>query len=479
MKNLRYPTVITIIVVVIIFAILIYSGFRKASAPDEVVNIVDLPQIFERDTLIAVTATNNTDYFIYRGTPMGFQLELLESFAKALDVNLRVIVENDINAAGEYLLNGLCDILAISLPMSKEKELLYSFSEPVVQASLVLVQRMPDFWWTIPQRQLEDSLIRSHHALAEKKIYLHKGSTAIDRIKKLSDEIARDIFIIEIDSIDCEQIIRYVSEGVFDYTIANENMARFNQQIYKNLDVETQISFPQNLSWAVRKESVLLLDSLNNWLTNFKSGRDYRTLLNRYFFRPGRPPHTHSIFYSGTTGVISEYDKYIKKYSEIINWDWRLLASLIYQESKFNPEAVSWAGAFGIMQLMPATAEELGIDSSSSVAEHIHAGVRYLAYLNRQFDEEITDSITRIKLILAGYNIGFGHVHDAIRLAEYYDKDSDNWLHIKYYLSNLTNPKYFNNEVVRNGYFPGYHAVVFADEIVERYMHYKNIIPDN
>lgn len=477
MKNIKYPTIITLIVILIIFAILIYSGFRKKDnqVADEI--LIDLPEIIERDTLIAVTASNNTDYFVYRGTPMGFQLELLENFAEELGVFLKIVVENDANAAGDYLLNNHCDILAISLPMSKEKELLYSFSEPIVQARLVLIQRMPENWWTIPQKHLEDSLIRNQNDLAERKIYLHKNSPAIPRIKNLSDEIGRDIYIVEIDSLNSEQIISYVSEGVFDYTITDENIARFNQLIYKNIDVETPVSFPQNLSWAVRKESQLLLDTLNNWLLDFKQSREYNTLLNRYFFQPGRAPHTHSIFYSGETGVISEYDYFIKKYSEIINWDWRLLASLIYQESKFKPEAVSWAGAIGIMQLMPATAEELGIDSASSVEDHIYAGVRYLSYLDRQFDESITDSITRIKLILAGYNIGFGHVHDAIRLTEYYEKNPNDWTNIKYYLTNLTNPKYYTNENVRNGYFPGFHAVVFADEIVARYMHYKNIIP--
>lgn len=478
MKNLKYPTIITAIFVVIIFSFLIFSYLKKDDQTQPEENRIDLPDILSRDTLIALTSTSHIDYFIYRGTPMGFQLELLESFTDYLGVNLKIIVENDVEKSSEYLLQRKCDIIAMSLTLTKERSLLFNFSEPIAQTRQVLVQPLPANYRSMTSRQIGDSLIRNQTDLAGKKVYVLKGSPHVSRLRNLSNEIADNIFIIEIDSLDTEQIIGYVSAGIFDYTVADENIARFSQQIFPNIDIETPVSFPQNVAWAVRKESEILLDTLNSWLNNFKLSREYINLTNRYFERIGRSPHIRSKYYSSVTGIISEYDEIIKKHSKAINWDWRLLASLIYHESNFNHDAVSWAGAFGIMQLMPETAEELGVTQDCGVQEHIQAGVRYISFLDRQFPEEITDTVTRIKLILASYNIGFGHVQDAIRLTEYYNKDINSWREIQYYLINLNNPDYYVNEAVRNRRFPGIHGVVFANEIFSRYKHYVNTIPD-
>lgn len=471
MKRLKIPTIITSILILAIFGILLFF-YIKNSKPEKKSKLIsiDLHEIIHRDTIFAVTSTNNIDYFIYRGTPMGFQFELLEVFSKHIGVKLILIVENDSEKIADLLLNNECDIIAISMPHSREKELLYNFTEPITEASLVLIQRISE--------NSEDAIIRNQNELEGKVIHIEKDGFGFRNLRNISEEIGKEIIIVEIDSIDKEQIIRYVSEGIFDFTVADENLARFNQQIFKNLDVSIPISFPQKFSWGVRKESTLLLDTLNKWINHFTKTREYQNISNKYFLKIGRPSHNQSIFYSGNSGIISNYDAYIKKYCKIINWDWRLLASLIYQESRFDHDVVSWAGAFGIMQLMPSTAEHYGIDSSSSVEDHIIAGVKYLKYLDTQFSDEITDSIVRIKLILSSYNIGFGHVLDALRLTEHFEKSVNSWKHIRYYLINLTNPKYYRHEVVRNGYFPGIHAVVFSESIYERFLHYRNIIPD-
>lgn len=476
MNNLKYPTIITAIAIVFIFGILIISYVTKDKSIDEENAKIDLSEIIKRDTLIALTSTSHIDYFIYRGTPMGFQLELLENFADYLDINLRILVENDIDKSGDYLLERKCDLIAMSLTLTKERALLFNFSDPIAQTKQVLVQPMPDNYKNMSKSQIGDSLIRNQVDLAGKKVHVLKSSPYANRLRNLSNEIAEDIFIIEIDSLDTEQIIGYVSHGVFDYTVADENIARFSQQIFPNIDIETPVSFPQNVAWAVRKESEDLLDTLNYWLKEFKLTREYITLTNRYFDRIGRSPYLSSIYYSSSTGIISEYDDIIRKYSKNINWDWRLLASLIYHESRFDHTAVSWAGAYGIMQLMPATAEELGVDENSGVDAHINAGVRYINFLDRQFKDVAKDSVTRIKLILASYNIGYGHVEDAIRLTKYHGKDVNKWSDVQYYLINLNNPEYFNNDVVKNGHFPGIHGVVFANTIFTRYLHYRNTI---
>lgn len=477
MNKFKYIKTV-IIVCLLVAAGIVSSVLLRKQEPVHKEPITDFCEIIERDTLIAVTSAGHIDYFIYRGKPMGFQLEMLDHFTKMHDLKLQIIVENNVEKAIDLLIQGKCDIIAMSLTVTGEREKLVNFTLPVSQTRQVLVQRKPEKYRQMSLRQIEDSLIRNQIDLIGKTIHVAKASPYVKRLKNLAEEIAGEIIIVEIDSIGTEEIISYVASGVFEYTVTDENLAIINQQIFPQIDVNTPISFPQNLAWAVRKESVILIDTVNYWLEEFKTKTAYRILIDRYFEHRFRHNYLRSKYYSSNTGIISDYDDLIKKYSQIIGWDWRLLASLIYHESRFDPHALSYAGAFGIMQLMPATAEELGVSIDSGVEEQIYAGVRYLRFLDARFDENISDSMTRKKLILSGYNIGFGHVLDALRLAEYYEKDINSWNDIQYYLINLANPYYYTNTEVKHGYFPGVHGVVFSNQIVERYMHYKNLIPE-
>ena len=109
----------------------------------------------------------------------------------------------------------------------------------------------------------------------------------------------------------------------------------------------------------------------------------------------------------------------------MIGWDWRLLASMIYQESQFNPHARAWTGAYGLMQMMPTTMEDLGIDENSSPEKQILAGAKYLGYIDRQFPEEIADSAERVKFTLAAYNSGYAHIFDATAACQQIWKESE------------------------------------------------------
>src|SRR5690606_30708404 len=148
------------------------------------------------------------------------------------------------------------------------------------------------------------------------------------------------------------------------------------------LDVETQISFSQQVAWGVRKNSPQLLEAVNMWLHKIKKKASYRILYNKYFKnRKSYQRRIKSDFYSKNSGKISEYDKIIKKHATLLGWDWRLLSSLIYQESRFEPEVISWAGAGGLMQIMPSTARELGLDDLCNTYENFRAGSAYIKHL--------------------------------------------------------------------------------------------------
>jgi membrane-bound lytic murein transglycosylase F len=172
------------------------------------------------------------------------------------------------------------------------------------------------------------------------------------------------------------------------------------------------------------------------------------------------------------------WDDLIKKASAEIGWDWRLVASVMYQESRFDPDVESWAGAYGLMQIMPKTGEKLGIDVKSSPAENVRAGVLYIKSLNSIFDDKIPDENERLKFILASYNAGPGHVLDAMKLTEKNGMDSRKWDdNVSFWLLKKAEPAYYSDTVVRNGYFRGTESVNFVTEILDRYEHYKNMIP--
>jgi membrane-bound lytic murein transglycosylase F len=153
------------------------------------------------------------------------------------------------------------------------------------------------------------------------------------------------------------------------------------------------------------------------------------------------------------------------------------LASLIYQESQFHPNKTSWAGARGLMQLMPATAEQFGVKNVSSVEQNVKAGVNYLSWLEKYWFDEIPDSTERIKFILASYNIGQGHIEDARRLAKKFGADQNIWFNnVETFLLNKSKKEFYTDDVVRNGYARGTETVKYVIEIFDRYEHYKQFI---
>jgi membrane-bound lytic murein transglycosylase F len=193
------------------------------------------------------------------------------------------------------------------------------------------------------------------------------------------------------------------------------------------------------------------------------------------FFLPAK--HLEQTF--GNWRKISQYDDIIRQVSAGINWDWRLLASLICQESRFNPKVRSYRGAFGLMQIMPVTGENFGIDITSSPENNLKAGIRYINWLHSLFDPRIPDKKERINFILAAYNAGPGHVLDAMKLAEKNGMNPQKWEgNVALWLLKKSEPQYYNDTVVKNGYFRGTESVNFVSQVLERFEHYKNIIPE-
>jgi membrane-bound lytic murein transglycosylase F len=235
-----------------------------------------------------------------------------------------------------------------------------------------------------------------------------------------------------------------------------------------------------SLSWGVRKtNSEDLLKELNRWIVSYRNTTTYAVLHAKYFSNPNYSTMVTSDYYSLNSGKVSRYDDLIRKFSASIDWDWRLLASLICQESEFKPDVVSMRGAYGLMQVMPVTGRNFGIDIKSSPENNLRAGILYISWLNSIFEPRVADRTERLNFILAAYNAGPGHVLDAMRLAEKNGMDPGKWEgSVAVWLLKKSEPQYYRDAVVKNGYFRGRESVKFVTEVLDRFGHYKNIIPE-
>ncbi len=439
----------------------------------------DLAQIQQRDTLIALTGYNAYSYFIYRGQPMGYEYELLNLYAKHLGVHLKIKVLRNITEMFQMLNQGKGDLIAYNLTVTGSRKKKVAFTIPLNTSKQVLIQRRPSGWERMTLDQIKKNLIKSSIELIGKEIWVRNGSAYIQRLKHLSEEIGGKIFIkIAPPEETTEDLIKKVSDGEIDLTVADENIARLNQAYYRNIDFSVELSLPQQIAWAVRKTSVDLLRDLNNWISHEKRRAEYYVIYDRYYKnRLAYRKRLRSQYFSHTGGKISKYDNLIKKYAAELNWDWRILAALIYRESQFNPKAKSWAGARGLMQLMPVVAKKYGVKNINDPVQNLKAGMKYLKWLDKYWSKYISDKNERIKFVLASYNIGYGHILDARRLAKKYGANPNIWENnVEVFLLKKSNPKYYNDKSVRNGFASGKETVNYVNDILNYYQTYKKFI---
>lgn len=439
----------------------------------------DLEDIKKDGVLTVITLYNSTSYFLYRGKTMGFEYEMVERLAESLGLELRIKVADKFEDLITMLRSGKGDMIAFGLSITKERKKQVAFSEYHYLTHQVLVQRMPKNWRRLPGYKIKRQLVNDPIELIGDTIHVRKNTSYYDRVQNLEEEIGGEIHVEPVSgNRTTDDIIKMVADGKIDYTIADDNMASINKTYHPNLNIDTDMSFSQRVAWSVRKNSPELLKEINKWINKSKKKNFYYVLYNKYFKNKRRyRRQIASDFYSKNQGKISPYDKIIRDNSKKLNWDWRLVSSLVYQESRFDPHNKSWAGAGGLMQIMPKTAEELGLQNMADPNDNLRAGTSYLHKLYKRFDK-VEDSTQRIKLTMAAYNCGFGHVRDAQRLAEAYDKKPTRWDdNVEEFILKLQKREYFNNPQVHYGFVRGREPYNYVRDIFRRYEHYRKLIP--
>ena len=424
---------------------------------------LDLEGIKARGFIRVAIDNNSAGYYIYRGRRMGFEYELLRDLSKRLSVQLRLILVDDIDKAFDYLQKGKVDLIAMNLEENSSRANQAAFSVPMWKMSTVLV------------RNKDSEEITSWDQLAGDTIYVRQGAVYLEQINSIRDSLQIEFHVIESPEHE-EKLIDDVADGKIKWTVADQNIAQVNATYYDGLDISWKLKEEGEVAWVVRDNSPELLDSLNVWLGD-KQERFIPDLYAKYFLNSKNSYFRNNSPYSSLAGnQISVYDEIIKGGAEELGWDWRLLSSLVYKESRFDTTALSYAGAEGLLQLMPVTLERFGVANPNDPQQSLMGGVRYLKYLDKFWMERVPETNERIKFILASYNIGQGHVEDAWRLTMKYGQNTQIWSEVSEFLEMKSDPKYYRDPVVKSGYAKGHLAVNYVRDVMGLFESYKALV---
>jgi membrane-bound lytic murein transglycosylase F len=452
----------------------------------------DLAEIRERGALKVLAPYNSTTYFVYRGEPLGYEYELLREFASAEGLSLKMVVVTDPKSLLPLLNEGEGDIAASRLVPTPDAQAQAAFTRALYQTEPALVQQesAPATATKVaekamaagpadpaPEVDIQARLVTRPEQLAGKRVDLPEKSPYERTLVELSDEISGEIHVVELGRLQDEALAQKVARGEVEFTVMQANLAELKEAEFSNLKVRPVVGHKHEVAWALRKNSPQLLAELNNWIEDKKNEGLFARLYKKYFVdMRGHIERATSDYLTSSTGRLCPFDDLIKAHAAEVGWDWRLLASQVYQESRFKPDAKSWAGASGLLQLMPGTARQVGVRDPFDPEDNVRGATKYLKWLEDFWDERIEDEGERLKFILASYNCGPGHVEDAQRLASKYGGDPLAWADVSYWLLQKSTQQYSSDEVVKFGFCRGLEPVNYVDQILRRYDHYKEFV---
>ncbi len=437
---------------------------------------VDLDSIRARGKLIVLTENSASTYYLYKEQEMGFDYELARKFAKYLRVKLEIRVIENLDSMFAMLYRGEGDIIASNLSVNEDRKKFLAFSPSIYKTKQVLVQRKD----TANKLLADGIVVHNQNELDKLPIHVHRYSSFYNRLTNIIQSTGANIQVIEASGkIGTEELLQDVSNGTIPSTVTDKSLAYLCFEDYPNLDMSVELDGEDDIAWAVRPNAFLLQQRMNEFLRG-NAGLSFVTkLYARYFGRP-EENWTGGIKRVFTMppikeGNLSPYDSLYRLHAPIVGWDWRLLTALSFVESSFNANAESWAGARGLMQLMPATLLNFGGDTMCPPSNNIQTGAKYLKNLDNFWKQRVRNPEERIKFMLASYNCGPGHVLDAMCIAKQIGKNDTLWDgNVAEALILKSQRQYYAMSCVRHGYINGVGPVNFVNKILAIFEHYKS-----
>jgi len=423
----------------------------------------DLDAIKQRKTLRLLTRNNGASYFLWRGELLGFEYELARAFAEKHQLRLEVVVAPSHEQLIPMLKAGKGDLIAAFMTVTEaRKQQDIAFSRPHHYASEILVTRASDLQLESPQD------------LQGRSVHVRRSSAYWNSLRQLQQQGINFKLVAAPETMETEELIARVADGDMDLTVADSHILDIELTWRNDIRGAFSLGEQRDNAWVVRAQNSQLLAAINNFIRQEYRGLFYNITYEKYFQDARRiKSHRDERIDLNADGSISPYDPLAKKYARQYGFDWRLLVAQMYQESRFDPQAKSWVGARGLMQVMPRTAKEMQLTALQDPETGLHAGVKYLDWVRDRFEPEL-DVKARMWFTLAAYNAGQGHVKDARRLARQKGWDPNRWFnHVEKAMLLLAKRQYARH--ARHGYVRGREPVAYVRDIRNRFIAYQRL----
>jgi membrane-bound lytic murein transglycosylase F len=423
-----------------------------------------------------ITTYDVNNYFLRHGFEAGFEYELLNQFAEKHGLHLEVVFAGEGERPDDLLNYGVGDVIAANYTVTDQRRRYVNFSSPYRLSNKILVYS-----------EHLDSKPESLKDFSGSGIPITLSGDHMDlqNIERLQTGRYDLNFNVLSDKEDTKSILTKISEGRILATAMDEDVFRVGSKYIQGLHEGPVIALNDTIAWAVRKNSAGLQKEMNRFLEDhFRLSENNRQPLRSAFLNQlryryhNKSPYVEDYYkpekYYSSIGLTSSYEGLVRSVADSLDMDWMLLASMIVQESGFNNEAKSFAGAVGLMQILPrfsVNAYEDLYDPLTNVQEGaliLQSHLEHYAYL---------DSVNQLSFALASYNVGTGHLIDARRLAMEQNRDPNKWENVEDGLLKLMDPRYF--EQARHGYCRGIETVQYVKEIRNRYKTYQRVAAVN
>ena len=412
-----------------------------------------LKRVKKTGVLRLITNESLNTLYYYKGKPTGFEYDLSKEFADFLNVDLEIITP-EWNNMFSCLEQNKGDFIAAGLTITKKRLAKLKFSIPY----MTIQQHVVHHKMVFGPDNIDDLTFRT--------IHIGKGTSYHSRLEDIKKSGINFSYILH-DNIATEDLIQMVSKREIKFTIADSNIAYLNQKYYPDIKIGIPIQRKESLAWAVSKNNSQILEQINLFFLHANETGLLEKLYNKYYANiKDTDPFDLKKFHQRILTRLPRYKKTIIDESGKYGFDWKLVAAIMYQESHFNPNAKSFTNVRGLMQVTSATAKEMGIDNRINPSQSIKAGIKYLDKMVKKFDY-IKDEHERLLFGLASYNIGFGHVKDAMDIGYKMGFKENKWQHLRTVLPLLSKNEYHKN--TRYGYARGWEPVQYIDRILTYY----------
>jgi membrane-bound lytic murein transglycosylase F len=418
--------------------------------------------------IIKVLALHSINsFFLYDGEEHGLEYELLQLYAKYADMLIDIVTVENYKQMYDSISHGNFDVAMGTLFVNAAMDSITPFSNTLYHSDVILATSGEG----TPLSKKLSAMNVIHHSPIH--FWMHENDSILqhykDSVNHLEVELSKEL------------ALEKVARNEFPSLLVDKHDYLIMHSYFPHLTEHTIIQREQPVGFAFNPHAELLKGHFNAWHAQKRHSADYQYTLRKY--------GDHSAFIKEKLkyempvirkGIISKYDSLIKQYATKEAFDWKLIAAIIHQESRFRPHIVSPVGAYGLMQLMPSVAKTYRINFKklSSPDLNIATGTKYFRWIYNHFDKPEFSEEDKIKFSLASYNAGIGHVHDARALARKYNLNPNVWTdNVEAMLLNKSSRKYYTDPVVKHGHCRGYETRVYVRNIMQYYEHYLNFLP--